>query len=280
MRLLGDVRRGVEARDRVLGHQEPGEEHVPEDDAPEPGGALTTPAGGVDRVREDRAERPVVVRDEQEDDDDYPDTDHVPVGGDRVEHRRHGHLHEVQHERDEQDDGVRQVDVLLVVRVVEPVVEERCSEDREPVTDSRGDRDLPDEVEPAREPAPAGASELRGPVVEAARGRIGGGDLGHRQRDEGAHEPDEEPAPGHRDGTTLTVRDHVRREASREDRDDGERDREVLEPSHRAEELLRVAQSVEGLLVLRRVVAGRLTSTHVPSQVACRLRRVLRPLPG
>ena len=55
-------------------------------------------------------------------------------------------------------------------------------------------------------------------------------------------------------GPPRSKRDVVRRQAAREDRDDRERDGEVLEPAHPAEELLRVAQLVEDLLVLRGVV--------------------------
>ena len=55
------------------------------------------------------------------------------------------------------------------------------------------------------------------------------------------------------DGSVLEP-DVVRRQATGEDRDDREADREVAEPAHRAEELLRVAELVEELFVLRGVV--------------------------
>ena len=141
----------------------------------------------------------------------------------------------------------------FVVRVVEPVVEEHGAEGREPVADRGRDRDLADQVEPAGEPAPGRAAELRRPVVEAAGGRVGRGDLGHRERDDRAHEADEQPAPRDGDRAALLEGDVVRGQAAREDRDDREADREVLEPAHRAEELLRVAELVEDLLVLRGV---------------------------
>ena len=47
-------------------------------------------------------------------------------------------------------------------------------------------------------------------------------------------------------------RDQVEeRDAPTQDRDDGERDREVGEAAHRAEEFLRVAQAVQALHILR-----------------------------
>ena len=155
-------------------------------------------------------------------------------------------LNRLSSERREEHDRVEEEDVLLRVRVVEPVVEEHGAERREPVADRRRDGDLADQVEPAREPTPGRAAELRGPVVEAAGGRVGGCDLGHRERDDRAHEPDEQPAPRHRDRAALVEGDVVRRQAAREDRDDREADREVLEPAHRAEELLGVARACAG----------------------------------
>ena len=148
-------------------------------------------------------------------------------------------------------DREHQVHVLLLGRVVEPEVHERRHEDGEAVADRRSDGHLADEVEPAREPAPAGTTELRRPVVEAAGRRVGRGDLRHRQRDDRAHQSYEQPSPRHGDRPALAECDVVRGEASRQDRNDREGDREVLKPAHRAEQLLRVAELVEGLLVLR-----------------------------
>ena len=185
---------------------------------------------------------------------DERDAGHVPVRGDRVQQRRELDVQQVDHERDGEEDDVEEEDVFLRVRVVEPEVEERGPEGREAVADRRGDRDLPDEVEPPREPAPRGRAELRGPVVEPARRREGRRDLGHRERDDRAHQADEQPAPGDGDRATLAERDVVRRETPREDRDDREADREVLEAAHRPEQLLRVAELVEDLFVLRGVM--------------------------
>ena len=182
------------------------------------------------------------------------DAHHVPVGRDRVEHRRDADLEHVEHDGDQHHDRVREERPLLRVRVVEPEVDQRRREDRQAVADRGGDGDLADEVEPAREPAPGRAAELRRPVVEAAGRRERGGDLGHRERDERRHETDQEPAPGDRDRAAVVERDVVRGQAAGEDRDDREADGEVLEPAHRAEQLLRVAHPVEDLLVLRGVV--------------------------
>ena len=68
---------------------------------------------------------------------------------------------------------------------------------------------------------------------------------------------DQQPAPRDGDRAAALERDVVRRQAAGEDRDDRERDREVLEPAHRAEELLRVAEPVQHLLVLGDVGAAR-----------------------
>ena len=214
-----------------------------------------------------------------EDADNKADADHVPAGGDRVQPRRDPDLEQVDHHSREQDAAYRHVDVLLRVRVVEPEVEEHLREDREAVADRRRDRDLADQVEPARRPAPARAPELRRPVVEAACRWVRRSDLGHAECDERAHEPNQQPAPRDCDRAAVLEGDGVRGQAPREDRDDREADGEVPEPTHGAEELLRVAQLVEALFVLRGVVAGRLTRAHTTSQGSPTFfRRVLRAL--
>ena len=206
----------------------------------------------------------VVVGDDQEDRHDHDHADHVPVRGDRVEERGHADPQQVQGRGRREEDDVEEVDVLLRVRVVEPEVEERRPERGEAVPDGGGDGDLPDQVEPAGEPSPGRATELRRPVVEAAGGRERGGDLRHCERDDRAHEADEEPAPAHGDRAALAERDVVGGQTPREDRDDRERDREVLEPAHRAEELLRVAESVQSLLVVEIVRCPALAHLDLP----------------
>jgi len=200
----------------------------------------------------------MVGHDDQDDHDDR-DAEHVPVRRDRVEERRDADVEDVDQARCEQEERVQRIDRLVVVpaepvvRVLlerEEVVEEHRRERREPVADRRGDGDLADQVEPAGRPAPARAAELRRPVVEPARRRERRGDLGHRERDDRGEKPDEQPAPGDRDRAAALEGDVVRGEAPRENRDDREGDREVLEPSHRAEELLGVAEPVQDPLVL------------------------------
>src|SRR6185312_13451041 len=109
------------------------------------------------------------------------------------------------------------------------------------------------EVEPAGEPAPGRAPELRRPEVETARRGIRRGDLAHGEGDDDAHGADEQPAPGDGDRAAELERDEVRRQAAREDRDDRERDREVREPAHLAVQDLRVAELVEQAFVVLRL---------------------------
>src|SRR5439155_21782824 len=151
---------------------------------------------------------------------------------------------------------VQEEDPAERVRIVEEEVQERGREERAAVADRRSDGDLANEVEPASEPAPCRAAELRSPVVEAARCRVGRGDLAQGERDDRAEQADNQPAPGNRHGTALVERDGVRRQAAGEDRDDREGDGKVLEPAHRAKEFLRVPETMEGPLVVQVVAAG------------------------
>ena len=79
--LLGDVRRGVEAGDRVLGQQEAERQDV------EPVHAAAE-AAVVDPVAEDEAEALVAVGDEDQDQDDRRDAEHVPPDRDAVDQRQ------------------------------------------------------------------------------------------------------------------------------------------------------------------------------------------------
>ena len=120
--------------------------------------------------------------------------------------------------------------------------EYRVEEDRRPVADPGDDADEADHVEPACEPAPAGAAELGRPPVGSAGGRHRRGELGHRDR----HEQDEraEDRPAERDpcGPAGGPSKREVRKDAREDRDDRERDREIREAAPGAGELLPVAQ--------------------------------------
>ena len=71
----------------------------------------------------------------------------------------------------------------------------KCAEEEGPGADIDGAQhgDEAEQVEPGRHPAGEAVAEDRAPVIEAAGGRIGRGDLRHRdgedQRDEAADQP-------------------------------------------------------------------------------------------
>src|SRR5207302_6106916 len=88
----------------------------------------------------------------------------------------------------EQDDRIDGDDVRRVQRVVEKLVEQRGHEECAAEVDAGRDRDLPQQVEPAGEPAPGRrvvTTELGRPVVQAAGGWVTGANLGHGQADQG-----------------------------------------------------------------------------------------------
>ena len=130
------------------------------------------------------------------------------------------------------------------------------------VVDRGEDRDQAEQVEPAGEPAPHRAAELRRPPVDAARGRVRRDELGHAERDDEDEGRDDRPAPRDRDRAAVVPRLVVGREAAREDRDDRERDREVLEAAPAAVQLLLVAELGEPLLVA--ALLARRLFCHVP----------------
>ena len=78
VRLLGDVRRGVVAGDRVLREQEAQRQHVPPEH-------VVAEAGVVLGLREDGVEARVVGGDDDQDDDQRRGADHVPEHRDAVE---------------------------------------------------------------------------------------------------------------------------------------------------------------------------------------------------
>ena len=117
------------------------------------------------------------------------------------------------------------------------------------VVDRGDDAHEPDQVEPTGEPAPDGAAELSGPPVDAAGGRVLRHEFGHAQRDDQNRAGDDRPAPRDRDRAAVVPRLAIGREATRQDRDDRERDREVLESAPAPVQLLLVAQLGEPLLV-------------------------------
>ena len=84
--------------------------------------------------------------------------------------------------------------------VVDPGIRQERRDDRgveerrRGVVDAGHDRELADQVEPGGPPAPVLVLHLAGPVVQAAGGRVGRGDLGHRRRDQQDEDRDERPA--------------------------------------------------------------------------------------
>ena len=141
---------------------------------------------------------------------------------------------------------VGQVDpvVRVAVAAVRDQVEPRRHEDRAAEADRGCHGDLPDEVEPAGEPAP-GRGCRASTTSSTGRPRS---DRSRRSRPaparRSAEAADEQPAPRDRDRAALVEADRVRGEAPGEDRDDREGDGEVLETAHRAEQLLGVAEPV------------------------------------
>jgi len=114
VRLLGDVGRGVEAGDRVLGQEEAQRQDV------EPVHAVAE-AAVVDPVAEDEAEALVTVGDEDEDDDDRRHPDHVPPDRDVVDPREDVRVADVdrrvqRQDQDEESEGLGQ-DVRVVTEV-------------------------------------------------------------------------------------------------------------------------------------------------------------------
>ncbi len=171
-------------------------------------------------------------------------------------------------DQEEQDERVMQGCLHAPGREIDPeqvqAVERqgRVQERRRGVVDRRGHRHQADQVEPAGEPAPARAAELRRPVVDPARGRHRRRQLGHRERHQQDEAADHRPPDRDRDRTAVQPRLPVGGEAAREDRDDRERDREVGEPAPAAPQLLLVAELGEPLLVAaKRFGSG----AHAPS---------------
>ena len=117
--------------------------------------------------------------------------------------------------------------------------------DRRGDVDARGDRDLSDHVEPGGNPRPAPAAQPVGPEVESARRRIRRGQLRHRCGDAEREEAHHRPADRIDDGTRELEAVAKEQNGSGQNRNDGERDREVGESSHFPEQLLGIAEPVE-----------------------------------
>src|ERR1700694_2113339 len=112
---------------------------------------------------------------EEQDSDDDQDTEDVPPDRDGVEPGDQADTESVEQPVEEEGDAEQQDDPGRIGRVAERQVEEGVEEEGESEIDAGRPADLPHEVEPAGEPAPAGAvlaAELGRPVIKAAGGRI------------------------------------------------------------------------------------------------------------
>ncbi len=260
--LLREVRGGVVTGDRVHRQQEPERHHVEPEFRAVYGPAGE--AGFVGFVAEDVGEARVVGGHGDQQHDDRQHADDVPPHRDAVEHR-HDLAAEHVHDQGEHEDGreQREVDVRGVVEVgsrgglgevedeVHFVEPERVHQERRRYEDHRrGYGHQPDQVEPAGEPAPAGASQFRGPVVDPAGGGHRRGELRHRPGDEQDQHADQRPRDRDPDRAPVLERLAVGREAAGEDADDRERDREIREAAPAAIQLLLVPELGQALLVL------------------------------
>jgi len=202
----------------------------------------------------------VVARNRDQDHDDHRYTQNVPPHRDSVEERQQAVPEDVhQQSDDEQDDEQRHDDMGVVLHVGRREVEDEVdAEEAAQVLDElgtgvvhgRGHRDEPDQVEPAGEPAPAGAAELRRPVIDAAGRGHRRGELGHREGNRQDQHADQWPADRDGDRTAVVEGRPVGRETAGEHADDRERDREVREGAPAAPQLLLVAEFSEPLLVV------------------------------
>ena len=251
MRLLGDVCRGVEAGDRVLGQQESERQDV------EPIHPVAE-AAVVDPVTEDEAEALVPVGDEDQHDHDRRHTEHVPPDRDAVDPRQQVGVTDVDRRVQQEDQEEEKESLLKDVRFVTEVdpedvhfvkTQDHVEEGRAGIVDRGDHRNQPDQVEPAGEPGPDRPAEAARPPVDPARGRIGRDQLRHAEADDQDRDRDQRPADRDRDRAAVVPGLTVGGEAPGEDRDDRERDREVGEPAPGAVQRLFVAEFCEAFLV-------------------------------
>ena len=141
------------------------------------------------------------------------------------------------------------VEVARGVAAREQEAEREVEEGGAAVGDRGDDGEQADQVEPAGVVAGLGAAELGGPPVDAARGRVGGDQLGQAEADAEHEGGQDRPAPG--DGRRAAAVPAAREggEAPGQDGDDGEADGEVGEAGPGAVQLLLVAHLGEVLLV-------------------------------
>jgi hypothetical protein len=198
----------------------------------------------------------MVVGDDDQDRDDHEHADAVPKHRDVVEQRDQMRRKDVDHRVEEQDHHEHDEDLAerdLVGEVQDEVESPEVEDEREELgaepIHAGDDRDQPEQVEPAGEPGPDRAAEVVRPPIGAARRRIGGGHLGHAERDGEDEQDDDRPAPrdGNRAAEVPCLR--VGGEAPRQHGDDREGDREVREPRPTAGQLLLVPEFGEPCLV-------------------------------
>ncbi len=251
VRLLGKVGRGVVARDGVLRQQGP-DGQDDEDEAPTVGCPVEE-AGVVDGRGEDHFCTRVMVRKEDQDQHDRRSTDHVPVHRDVVEDRQQVTREDVGQCGQDEDHQEVEEDPVEIARRVMPGEEktEREVEERGASVSHRGDDgQKTDQVQPTRVVPGLDTSELRGPPVDAARGRVRRHQFRQAESDAEHERGEDRPTP--RDGSrTAAVPAGVEGgEATGQDGDDGEADGEVGEPGPTPVQLLLVTESGERLLVL------------------------------
>ena len=145
---------------------------------------------------------------------------------------------------DEQDPEEEQEDRVEAARVPagEEEAEGQVQEGGAAVGDRGGDGEQPEQVEPARVVPGFHAAQFGSPPVDAARGRVGGHQLGQAEADAQDEAGQDGPAPGDGGRSTAVPPAVEGGEATGQDGDDGEADGEVGEARPGAAQLLLVAE--------------------------------------
>ena len=202
--------------------------------------------------------------------------DDVPPHGHVVHDRHQVAAEDVQHrdQGEHDDEGDEHPGQRVVTGVRGRVGADRqVDEGGAAVGDAGGDRDETDQVEPAGEEAGLGPTQLGRPPVDAARGRVGRHQLGHREADDEDEHAEDRPGPRDRDRTTVVEPGAEVGEAPGQDRDDRERDRKVGEPRPGPVQVLLVAQLGETAFVIAHL---RRISHQLPPEKEVRPRSGLR----
>ena len=110
--------------------------------------------------------------------------------------------------------------------------------------------DEAEQVEPGREPPGEAVAEDRTPVIQAARCRIGRGDLPHGEGEHARDQAADRPADADRGAAGARRRLSERIDAAGKNADDRKRDREIRERAHSPLEFLGVAHRMEDLHIL------------------------------